>query len=89
MTSKVRPYTGHGWDGDSPTPRKSFKECCSLMKVHLENRCRVHSRYKCPDVLLDRHSDGKIGIIVHDGGCRLVVINFCPWCWCKLPYGKG
>jgi len=84
------PYTGHGWDGNSPPPKKSrVRWCCGLLKAHVSKRCSLHSRYECSDCLLDRHKDGKIGIIIHDGGCSMVAISFCPWCGAKLPYGRG
>ena len=75
--------------GKDSSPPKPFKWCCSSFKDRISNKCRVHSRYRCPDVLLDRHSDGKVGIIVHDGGCSMVVINYCPWCGRKLPVVSG
>ena len=82
--------TGNGMvSGSSPNKLKPFKWCCSSFKDRISNKCRVHSRYRCPDVLLDRHSDGKVGIIVHDGGCSMVVINYCPWCGRKFPVVSG
>lgn len=55
--------------------------CCEDMKRNLTLSCEIHPDiYKCPDRLVDRHSNGNIGIIIHDGGSSHIEIKYCPWC---------
>lgn len=55
--------------------------CCDRMRFDLEQKCSQHqSRWDCPDNLIHRWDDGTYAIIVHDGGCSAVVINYCPFC---------
>jgi hypothetical protein len=63
--------------------------CCDDMKRHLTHKCEDHSKYECPDHLIDRWDDGTTGIIVHDGGSSLIVINYCPWCGKGITQGKS
>ena len=45
--------------------------------------------YLCPDVLISYIPKfDEYGIIIHDGGSAVRIINFCPWCGCKLPDSK-
>jgi len=55
--------------------------CCEMMAADLERRCDIHDgRFDCPDMLVDRDSKGRYGLIVHDGGRSVIAIAFCPWC---------
>lgn len=43
--------------------------------------CDIHlDAWECPDALMARMGDGSIGIIYHDGGASVNVVNYCPWC---------
>lgn len=48
--------------------------------------CTHHpNRRDCGDILIDRRdSDGRFGIIIHDGGSALSLIDYCPWCGAVL-----
>ena len=47
---------------------KTSKICCEMMKQQLTFLCDQHkNKYECPDALIDRHANGRMGIIVHDG----------------------
>lgn len=51
------------------------------MKKQLSFSCDQHQdKYDCPDALIDCHSNGRMGIIVHDGGSSMIEIKYCPWC---------
>lgn len=66
------------------------KFCCDQMEKQITLACEKHEdEYACPDVLID-YSDifDEYGIIIHDGGCSSITINFCPWCGKKLPESK-
>ena len=64
--------------------------CCLRLEEVLEQTCPTHrSKYECPDILLDEHTDGTIGIIVHDGGESMITIHYCPWCGRKLHEAEG
>lgn len=63
---------------------KKFKYCCEIMEDMSTLSCVMHDKYECPDVLIDRHKDGKMGIIIHDDGTSMMVINYCPWCGSKI-----
>jgi hypothetical protein len=59
--------------------------CCERMATELSRVCPEHSdRFACPDALVHRFGDGRIGLIVHDGGKSSVLIAFCPWCGARL-----
>jgi hypothetical protein len=54
------------------------------MDYDLNQTCDVHkSRHACPDALIEL-TDGRYGLIVHDGGSSSIQINFCPWCGSPL-----
>lgn len=58
--------------------------CCNRMALDLNQQCSMHShRSQCPDALVGRLGEG-YGLYIHDGGCSLVEIAFCPWCGTKL-----
>jgi hypothetical protein len=58
--------------------------CCDRMKYDLSQTCNMHpNRYDCPDMLVAKLK-GRYGLIVHDGGHSVIIINFCPWCGTRL-----
>lgn len=62
--------------------------CCRWMQADLERVCAQHAdRFDCPDALVDRATDGRYGLIVHDGGSSSVTILVCPWCGSELHAG--
>lgn len=72
--------------------------CCEDLKHHSETPCDSflpdgkpfhHDRYECPDALIDRYKNGTTGIIIHDGGTSMVIINYCPWCGTALEPTKS
>jgi hypothetical protein len=60
--------------------------CCDTMRADLERVCDQHpDRWDCPDALIGYFaSTGEYGLIVHDGGSSMSVIEYCPWCGAKL-----
>jgi hypothetical protein len=55
--------------------------CCDAMAFQLNHVCEQHpDRFDCPDALVGTFADGRVGLIVHDGGSSMVLIAFCPWC---------
>jgi hypothetical protein len=56
------------------------------MAQDLEAVCDRHAnRWDCPDALVGHWPEsGEYGLIVHDGGSSMIVINFCPWCGSDL-----
>ena len=61
--------------------------CCEMMRSNVENACDLHTdRFECPDALIHYSERGNdFGLIIHDGGCSVIGIAFCPWCGTKLP----
>jgi hypothetical protein len=61
--------------------------CCLMMAHNLDaQKCPQHpDPFDCPDALLARMEDGKLGLIIHDGGRSVVQIKFCPWCGAVTP----
>ncbi len=51
------------------------------MAAQLNHHCEQHpDRWDCPDALIGTFSDGRTGLIVHDGGSSMILIAHCPWC---------
>jgi len=58
--------------------------CCAMMAENINYRCPDHpDPFDCPDCLVSC-SDGRYGIIIHDGGRSRVEIRYCPWCGADL-----
>ena len=52
-----------------------------MMRAQLSTVCEQHAnRFDCPNALVGAFSDGELGLIIHDGGSSMVVIEYCPWC---------
>jgi hypothetical protein len=67
--------------------RSDWTHCCEAMARAVTTECEQHpDRFDCPDALL-RYSERfcEYGIIVHDGGTAVCLIEFCPWCGARLP----
>ena len=66
------------------------KHCCEQMDSATTLNCTKHNNeYECPDVLvkyIDKFDE--YGLIIHDGGCSLITISFCPFCGNELPKSK-
>lgn len=59
--------------------------CCRDLELNVEYRCERHPvSSQCPDVLVGRLSNGKFGLMIHDGGSSVLEIGFCPWCGTDL-----
>lgn len=55
--------------------------CCEMMGYQLNQVCDQHTDpFDCPDFLVGTFSDGRVGLIIHDGGGSMVTIGYCPWC---------
>lgn len=56
------------------------------MAEDLESTCEQHpDRWDCADALIGHWPEsGEYGLIIHDGGSSMVIINFCPWCGTDL-----
>lgn len=60
--------------------------CCADMRRHLEMKCDLHQdEWECADNVIGRYSDGRLGLIIHDGGSSMYEINYCPWCGKSVP----
>ncbi len=66
------------------------KHCCDVMEEQINYKCPVHTdAFDCPHNLINYTPIfDEYGIIIHDGGTSVMVINFCPWCGSKLPGSK-
>jgi hypothetical protein len=65
--------------------------CCDMMKSQLNYICPEHwtNKYSCPDFLIDHiEKFDEYWIIIHDWWVSKIDINFCPWCWKKIPVSK-
>jgi hypothetical protein len=64
--------------------------CCEEMKKQISFLCSEHSsRYACPDCVVEYNEKfDEYGLIIHDGGSSMFIIQFCPWCGTKLPESK-
>lgn len=75
------------------TPVQSKSEvnhCCQRMDISVNYTCdHGHEKWECADSLIsyDEVFD-EYGLIIHDGGTSLILINYCPWCGQKLPDSK-
>ncbi|GJM19338.1 MAG: hypothetical protein DHS20C14_15510 [Phycisphaeraceae bacterium] len=85
--------SGQSGNGGSEARQDETSEpphCCGAMKQHLQFRCGTHADpYECPDTTF--HYNPRFrehGIIVHDGGTSMIVIEYCPFCGAKLPESK-
>ena len=59
--------------------------CCDSMANQLNWSCDTHaSPSECPDALIGRFADGRVGLFVHDGGTSHIEIKYCPWCGARL-----
>lgn len=59
--------------------------CCSRMADDLDQICDLHpDRADCPEALIAEVRGG-FGLIIHDGACSVIQIDFCPWCGAALP----
>jgi len=60
--------------------------CCGRMRDEFKRTCDEHeARHECPDLVLDYNETIKrFGILIHDGGSSVYLINYCPWCGTKL-----
>jgi hypothetical protein len=59
-----------------------------MMERNVNSTCDLHpDRFDCPDALIDKGGDN-YGIIIHDGGCSVIRINYCPWCAADLSKHK-
>jgi hypothetical protein len=59
--------------------------CCDSMARQLNWSCDEHSSpFECPDVLVSRFKDNRIGLLIHDGGTSQIEISYCPWCGASL-----
>lgn len=59
--------------------------CCEAMTQAQGRPCAKHPEpFDCPDVLVIRTRDGRLGIPIRDGGSSVSLINFCPWCGARL-----
>jgi hypothetical protein len=65
----------------------TWTHCCETMARAVTTECEQHSdRFDCPDALLEYSEKFcEYGIIIHDGGTAICLINFCPWCGARLP----
>lgn len=63
------------------------KHCCEMMRSNVDKQCDQHAeRHDCPDCLVSYIPKFReYGLIVHDGGSSMIVIQFCPWCGTQLP----
>lgn len=61
--------------------------CCQEMDEAVSSECPEHpDRFDCPDALVGFWpSQREYGLLIHDGGASMSVINYCPWCGAKLP----
>lgn len=60
-------------------------DCCPDMKRYSSLECEVHeSEFDCADVLVTTLPSHGPGIIVHDGGSSVILIQYCPWCGTHL-----
>lgn len=64
-----------------------MSECCASLERAMQacKECSELNVFGCPDQLIGKFSDGRYGILIHDGGSAMSVIRFCPWCGAKLP----
>ncbi|MFP4979358.1 DUF6980 family protein [Paenibacillus sp. CN-4] len=60
------------------------------MTDRIHHKCEQHDDpFECPDnVIYYSPRFDEYGLIVHDGGSSYILIEFCPWCGCKLPASK-
>lgn len=67
-----------------------MKPCCEALKHAVFSACDNHdSPFRCGDALLHYSPRfDEYGIIIHDGGCSVSVIRFCPWCGTKFPESR-
>jgi hypothetical protein len=66
------------------------KHCCDRMAEQIAFTCAKHAdRFECPDALVaysERRDE--YGLIIHDGGSSISLIEFCPWCGARLGRGE-
>lgn len=59
-------------------------ECCDSMARAMQDCGDEHDVFGCPDQLVGKFRDGRYGILIHDGGSSMSIINFCPYCGTNL-----
>lgn len=68
------------WDDLDGLMLAARAACCSSLHRAMQDCGEEHDVLGCPDQLIGRFEDGRYGILVHDGGSAMSVINFCPYC---------
>lgn len=63
--------------------------CCDNMENHSIFDCEnCVDEWECPDTLIGRFVGhewkNSFGIIIHDGGTSMSIIEYCPWCGVNL-----
>ena len=64
--------------------------CCKSMTQAVTFQCEQHSgAWACADALVGYLPKfNEYGLIIHDGGTSISLIQYCPWCGTKLPQSK-
>ena len=63
---------------------------CACLANACHHQCDIHTdAWECPDTLLVRDSDGRIGFPIRDGGCAFTPIAYCPWCGTATDKGSA
>lgn len=63
--------------------------CCSMMEENARKTCKQHKNpFECPDIIIVETIKG-FGIIIHDGMCSYIQIQYCPWCGSILKELEG
>lgn len=65
--------------------------CCETMRQQVAHVCDQHpNRFDCGDCLVHYFPEYReYGLIIHDGGSSVILIQYCPWCGSKLPDLRG
>ncbi len=60
--------------------------CCVDMASHLFQHCNDHpDPFQCSDQLVVKLHRDMYGLVIHDGGHSIMMIDYCPWCGTRLP----
>lgn len=75
-------------DRESLQPLHRPGSCCSMMAEQLTRECRHHSRWDCPDILVNYWAHfTEYGLIINSTE-SIIGIQYCPWCGAKLPESR-
>jgi len=62
-----------------------MKHCCEQMNEFVH---QTKGTFDSDDIIYYSDCFDEYGIVIHDGGCSYIAVQYCPWCGKELPPTK-